>query len=278
VINRATSLDWTVLDLFYRLCGFTNFKAMFDLAECGEDEGPICNLSLISQYLSRFIDEYASILTGEFLADDGFIRTFFSSFLYALYKRGESEYEDAEDPFPKGRIPFLTIHQAKGLEFPVVVLGNPNKRDNGPQAVERLVYPLLQREGEPLDRMSQFDIMRMFYVALSRAQNLLVIAHFSGTGQSVYSPFRDMLGASLPRIPQFKVSTLPTAQLKNGDLPKNYSYTSDFLLYQNCPRQYMIFRKYGFVPSRSQTMFFGSLVHQTLDDLHQFLIARRNQP
>lgn len=37
----------------------------------------------------------------------------------------------------------------------------------------------------------------------------------------------------------------------------------------------MIFRKYGFVPSRSQTMFFGSLVHQTLDDLHQFLIARR---
>jgi DNA helicase-2/ATP-dependent DNA helicase PcrA len=37
----------------------------------------------------------------------------------------------------------------------------------------------------------------------------------------------------------------------------------------------MIFGKYGFVPSRSQTMFFGSLVHQTLEDLHQFLIAQR---
>jgi len=37
----------------------------------------------------------------------------------------------------------------------------------------------------------------------------------------------------------------------------------------------MLFRQYGFVPSRSQTMFFGSLVHQTLEDLHQHLIASR---
>jgi len=37
----------------------------------------------------------------------------------------------------------------------------------------------------------------------------------------------------------------------------------------------MIFRKYGFVPSRSQTMFFGNLVHQTLEDLHHYLIAER---
>ena len=48
VINRATSLDWNVLDLFYRLCGFKHLKAMFDLAESAGDEGPICNLALIS--------------------------------------------------------------------------------------------------------------------------------------------------------------------------------------------------------------------------------------
>ncbi len=40
----------------------------------------------------------------------------------------------------------------------------------------------------------------------------------------------------------------------------------------------MVFKKYGFVPSRSQTMMFGSLVHRTLDDLHQLLIARRSVP
>lgn len=276
VINRATSLDWNVLDLFYRLCGFKHFQEMFDLAEKGTDEGPICNLSLISEHLSRFMDEYTTMLSGEFLSDSRFLRVFFSSYLYALYRRGESEYEDAEDPFPRGRIPFLTIHQAKGLEFPIVVLANPRKDDKGPQAVERMVQPLLDRAGEPLDRMAGFDIMRMFYVALSRAQNLLILAHYRGQGQRVNEPICSMLNDSnFPRIVDFNVRTLPKALPKTDDLPKTYSYTGDYLLYNHCPRHYMIFRKYGFVPSRSQTMFFGSLVHQTLEDLHQRLILER---
>jgi DNA helicase-2/ATP-dependent DNA helicase PcrA len=37
--------------------------------------------------------------------------------------------------------------------------------------------------------------------------------------------------------------------------------------------QYQIFKKFAF--PRSQTMAFGSLVHQTLDDLHEHLTARK---
>ena len=100
---------------------------MFDAAERSErrDEGPICNLGLISQYVARFMDEYGSIITARSLQENGLVLSLFGAYLFALFRRGESEYEDAEDPFPKGRIPFLTIHQSKGLEFPVVVLGNP---------------------------------------------------------------------------------------------------------------------------------------------------------
>lgn len=276
VINAATALDWNILDLFYRLCGFAHFTAMFDLAERGEDEGPICNLSLISQYLARFIDEYLSIISAARLHDDGFVNLLFSSYLFVLFRRGESEYEDAEDPFPKGRIPFLTIHQSKGLEFPVVVLGNVRKDTyKGPQPVECMVRPLVTRSGEPLDRMAEFDAMRMFYVALSRAQNLLVIAHFKGPGQRINEPFKTLLDDHFPRVPTLQVASLPAAHLQEAELPRNYSYTGDYLLYQKCPRLYMIFRKYDFVPSRSQTMMFGSLVHRTLEDLHQLLIAQR---
>jgi len=277
ILKRATSLDWNVLDLFYRLCGFDHFRKMFDLAESGEDEGPICNLALISQYLARYIDRYGSIITAPTLQQEFFQRLFFSSYLYVLFRRGESEYEDANDPFPKGRIPFLTIHQSKGLEFPVVVLGNPRKKDKEPPIIEKLLQPLLDRASEPLDRMAKFDVMRMFYVALSRAQNLLVIAHFSGRGQSMNEPFKNMLDDDFPRIPDFDINSVPSAHSSKEELPKNYSYTGDFLLYQKCARQYMIFRKYGFVPSRSQTMMFGNLVHRTLDDLHQFLISTRSQ-
>jgi DNA helicase II / ATP-dependent DNA helicase PcrA len=117
----------------------------------------------------------------------------------------------------------------------------------------------------------------MFYVALSRAKNLLVIAHFAGPGNRINEPFKTMLNRNFPRIAAFDLSTLPPAAIHQDELPKNYSYTSDYLQYQRCGRQYMIFRTYDFVPSRTLTMVFGSLVHNTLDDLHQYLIARRER-
>ena len=120
--------------------------------------------------------------------------------------------------------------------------------------------------------------MRMFYVALSRARNLLVIAHFQGRGQSINEPFKSMLDADFPRLKNLDVRSLPSSQSIDVELPRTFSYTGDFLLYKRCPRYYMVFRKYGFVPSRSQTMFFGSLVHQTIEDLHQHLIALEEYP
>ena len=274
VIKRVTSLDWNVLDLFYRLCEFTEVKAYIDGAENGADEGPICNLALISQYLARYLEAYPSVLTAAALAQNGFQRLFFSSYLYVLFRRGDSEFENTEDPFPRGRIPFITIHQAKGLEFPVVILGNPRKDTNRPRILEELVAPLIDSNSEPRDRMAEFDAMRMFYVALSRAKNLLIIPHYKGQGQKLSPPFDELIH-SLERIADFDVNSLPNTNSKKEDIPKTYSYTADYLPYQTCPRQYMIFRKYGFVPGRSQTMFFGNLVHQTIEDLHQHLIAER---
>ncbi len=277
VINRATAIDWSLLDLFYQIGMFQHFKAMLDLAAAG-DEGPICNLGLLTQYLAKFVDHYnANVVSAKRLLEDRFKNTFFMSYIYALFRRGESEFEDAQDPFPKGRIPFLTIHQSKGLEFPVVVLGNLRK-DAKVQRIEAIVRPLLSRQGEPLERSAGFDVMRMYYVALSRAKNLLVLAHFQGRGQRINRPFKALLeGGAIPRIPQLKLSKVTPASDTPDAQPKAYSYTADYLLYHRCPRQYMLFRKYGFVPSRGTIMLFGSLVHRTLEDLHHLMIGQRSQ-
>jgi DNA helicase II / ATP-dependent DNA helicase PcrA len=275
VISRATTLDWGVLDLFYQMMAFEPFVGAFDAAQEGGDEGPVCNLSLISQYLVKFQEQYGPVIGARFLDDSKFSRTFFSSFLYALYRRGESQYEDAEDPFPKGRIPFLTIHQAKGLEFPVVVLGNPRKNDSTPQRIEKLVRPIVGRKGEPIDKIAHFDAARLFYVALSRPRNLLVLCDYRGRGQAMNEEFRYLLDEDMTRIPDLDIDDLPSAPVAEEDeLPKAYSYTGDYLSYRTCPRRYMIYRRYDFVPSRAQTMLFGSLVHRTIEDLHQWLISR----
>jgi len=278
IINRATSLDWGVLDLFYQLNGFKYFRDLYKLAENGDDEGPICNLGLITQYLSKFMEEYTPLITGSFASEGKFYRTFFSSFCYALFRLGESEYEDIDDPFPKGRIPFLTIHQSKGLEFPVVVLGSVYKDDNKFPYVEKIVRDLKPNdEAEPIERINEFDRMRMFYVALSRAQNLLILPRYTH-GKAASEPFKTILEEDkLSKIKDFDISTLPEIDAKEHDLGKTYSYTADYLDYKKCPRNYMIFRNYGFIPSRSQTMFFGSLVHQTIEDLHHYLKKKREQ-
>jgi DNA helicase-2/ATP-dependent DNA helicase PcrA len=81
----------------------------------------------------------------------------------------------------------------------------------------------------------------------------------------------------MKRISDLDVATMPEAEAEDKTLSRNYSFTSDYLMYEKCPRQYMIFNKYGFVASRSQTMFFGSLVHSTLEDLHNEFIRRRTE-
>lgn len=272
VITRAASVDWNFLDLYYQLCGFSHFKKYFDYAEESVDEGPISNLSLISKYISRYNDEYPGIISGRKIERD-LPKISFLNFLYVLYRREESEYEDDEDSFPKGRIPFITIHQAKGLEFPVVVMANPRKNIKK-LTMENILQQILPKNGEPLNRMPLYDLMRMFYVGITRAKNLLVIPHFDGKGQTMGKPFEDLMQGRLT-ISQLDISSLPASDLYDDEVPQSYSYTADFLLYKSCPRQYMIFREYNFAPSRTQTMFFGSLVHQTLDDLHQILIRRK---
>src|SRR5207237_2179411 len=51
-----------------------------------------------------------------------------------------------------------------------------------------------------------------------------------------------------------------------------YSFTGDLKLYETCPRQYQFFREYDFTPSRSAVIFFGLLVHQTIEEIHRLVL------
>jgi DNA helicase-2/ATP-dependent DNA helicase PcrA len=174
----------------------------------------------------------------------------------------------------------------------VVVLGNCDRRERDADIKEVIVHDIkgTNDEDEPLNRISRFDNMRMFYVALSRAQNILIMPRFSTTRKDGVVPRPEQMRASdyfirffnegnFPGIPEIQanLSSLPKAALNREDLGKTYSYTADYLMYERCPRQYMMMRQYGFVPSRSQTMLFGSLVHQTIEDLHYMLINERTK-
>ncbi|MBN2532679.1 MAG: ATP-dependent helicase [Spirochaetales bacterium] len=268
LISSATALDWTFLDLFYRICGLAHFKKIID--NSAADEGPLYNLAYVGQYINKYTEEFKSMITAFDLQQKRIVNSFFGSYLYTLFRREEKEFENEEDPFPKGRVPFLTIHQAKGLEFPVVVLGTFYKRNRVPEIDKNL--DVLMEGKEPLELQPGFDAMRRLYVGMSRAENLLIL---NNAKRYVSADFKNFM-QELPELTAMNTSEIPKAAAAPGELPKCYSFTGDFNFYSQCPMQYQIFRKFAFPPSRSQTMAFGALVHQTLEDLHEYLLSRKH--
>ena len=56
---------------------------------------------------------------------------------------------------------------------------------------------------------------------------------------------------------------------------KTFSFTGDLKVYETCPRQYQFFRDYDFTPARSAEIFFGALVHQSIEDIHRHVLDGR---
>ena len=282
VLSRVTALDWTLLDLFYHLNTFKWFVDKYDDVERGGEDSALYNFGLLTQYISKYMEKTSPIITGRNFQQNALNHSFFSSYLYTIFQLGESEYEDADDPFPKGCVPFLTIHQSKGLEFPVVVLGS-TKHSEHDRPLDTLVRKMLTEKNalpslcEPLDRMDAYDTIRMFYVGLSRAKNLMIITDYTDNKRTpTFEPFEPLLydndkNPNYPNSEDFDFDKLPSSDESSDKMVHVYTYTGDYLPYKNCPRNYVMFHKYNFVPSRSQTMFFGSLVHQTIEDLQNFI-------
>ena len=282
-LARVTSMDWTLLDLFYQLNSFEYFARKYTLAEQGGEDSALYNFGMITQYISNYQEIRSPIITGFTFKEKHVLNGFFGSYLYSLFCLNQSEFENSEDPFPKGCVPFLTVHQSKGLEFPVVILGSlrHNRREARPLDVlvrsMQTKLDILPKVCEPLESMDDYDTMRMFYVALSRAKNLLILSHFTGKGTSTYAPFKTLIEDNdFASVDDVDMDDIPSAKLESDEVTHVYTYTADYLPYNNCPRNYMVFHKYGFVPSRSQTMFFGSLVHQTVEDLQNFIMGSKN--
>lgn len=56
--------------------------------------------------------------------------------------------------------------------------------------------------------------------------------------------------------------------------PQIYSITADVLSFRRCPRQYLLYRERGFVPPNATQFYFGTVVHQTLDNAYMHYSGR----
>ena len=273
VLSRAT--DYTFLTLFYEALKFPMFADYLAVDHDGtpKTSRDAFNLALISQLLSKFEFIYSiNVINPKWLENN--LKHLFCQFLHFLYRGGLEEFEDYEEPIPSGCVSVMTIHQSKGLEFPVTVVGSlaktPRKDWTDLDAILELKY-FARLPFEPLERTKYFDFWREYYVAFSRAQNLLVLTGAKPRGKYLLGKEIDPFTEDVAdwKAPAFTADNLHLAKIKPPSIKNAYAFTSDILLYENCPLQYMAYRYLGFAPHRQAATMFGSLVHQTIEDVHK---------
>lgn len=276
----AKNTDYSFSSLFYQLLQFPLFsRFLSEGAVLSVDKGRAArNLGTFSKLLTKFeYLHYVSVLNPQFLEKN--LRDLFNQFMRFLQDGGIGEYEDEAEYAPKGCVSFLTVHQSKGLEFPVVVCGSleavPRKQH---AALDELLEDggyLSKERFEPLEHIKQFDFRRLFYTAFSRAQNLLVLAaqerNGRGLGKSPSKYFERQF-YELPSWRDVPLDEITFDPVKEINLKREYSFTSHITVFENCAEQYRFFKELEFAPIRESPMLFGTLVHQTIEDIHKTVL------
>lgn len=263
-LKDKDTLDENLVDIIYQLCAHKPFSDYL------KDENKARNISSFTSLISTFQTYYHhEVITAK--SREAIKYRLFNSFFRLLFNSGQNEFEDKQNPIPKGYVQIMTIHQAKGLEFPVVVVGSLDKNYRVEKYIDQDLAPFYQRlPFEPVARITRFDWARCFYVAFSRPQKILVL-----TTSSEPKDFFNSIWEGLDQWPHVQKEMLK-AQEFESKLPfipkKSLSLTSHINVYETCPQQYMFFKEYEFTPSRTGQVLFGTLVHETIEDIHRRIL------
>ena len=155
---------------------------------------------LLHSVRERACDHYLNALAE---ADIPYRRAPAASRLKHPASGASSNRESPQTAFPTGQVLVTTIHQAKGLEWPVVVVGSLDGSGGGDHVGRELDHYSPRPPFEPAHRVARYDAMRQHYVAFSRARNLLILTA-SGPPAPRFAPLWD----GLPRWPHLDAATL----------------------------------------------------------------------
>lgn len=272
------STDYTYSGLLYQMFEYEPFKSILgiDLTAGVADVRPARNLALLSQVIGKY--EYLhkiDVLSTKTINKNTEI--LFNLYMRLLYEGGISEYEDDAEYAPSGCVSFLTIHQSKGMEFPIVIV---DSLSSTPRKSTRDILVEIERKYfarptyEPYGQIKFFDFWRLYYTAFSRAQDLLVLTcNEDKRTPSLY--FKELYN-ELPSIDssEFDIREFSFKDVKPVNLKETYSFTSHISVYETCPLQYKFYKELGFMPVRAGAMIFGRLVHETIEDIHRAAIRK----
>lgn len=204
----------------------------------------------------------------------------YESFVWWLRQDAPDHYEEGavEEGFANpDTVQILTVHRAKGLEWPVVFVPAlqrgrfPSRRPGG-----RNLWHILEREAisnpERYDG-SEADETRLFYVAATRSKKYLYFTHAPERSVQFRRPsllFTAVTGYT-PVLTR-PVDPVPTARVMPEPAAETYNIAlsfSDLKYMFECPYQFKLRFLYGFNPPIHEALGYGKSVHDCLAEVHQ---------
>ena len=201
----------------------------------------------------------------------------FKSLFYYLNKIDDKKMEDSSSVENTDSVKLMTIHQAKGLEFPVVILaGVTNRRYSMKNMEEESLLKIpkeLTMNQEEFERSE--EIRRVFYVGMSRARNILVISTINGKGYRP-SEFVDEIGRNTFINPEQLKEEFDEGHHHKSIKEKIKLSYSSVSAYIECPFRFYCRDYIGFSTPTDYYQVYGVIVHNALKKLHIMMKEGKN--
>jgi DNA helicase-2/ATP-dependent DNA helicase PcrA len=201
------------------------------------------------------------------------------------WARGTYEGFEGEENFDVDAVDLTTIHQAKGLEWPLVFIPAltdrrfPSSR-TGSAKDWRIPTDLFDRtryEG------TYNDERRLFYVAVSRARDYLSLSTFAALAggakpqrQKVSRYLVEAFDGEVPELAELP-DTPPDETPGETDEPLEISF-SELAQYRSCGMQYRLRTLIGFQPPLVPELGYGKAVHHILRQVAEHVSRHGKKP
>lgn len=246
----------SLLKIFYKLIDYSGyFKRLMDKKDTKSKE-ILQNLGRLSDLIGKYLD----------LSKKEDVK----GFLWYIYSvENKIDQQKIED---ENTVKLMTVHKAKGLEFPVVFLCCLNEGR----------FPLRYRDWSLINIPKEFldkDLLederqafldeekRLFYVGLTRAQDLLVFTSSDKiiTQTSRKSQFLEIVQEEISEK-EFQEPIEKKYSVGRKIPSLNYSAINTYI---TCPLKYTLNYDYGFLTPISFVQSLGIIIHNVLQRIHE---------
>lgn len=198
-------------------------------------------------------------------------------------------YEDfeGEDTFGLDAVDILTVHQSKGLEWPVVFLPSlvegrfPSRFAGRPQdwLIDDSVFtPAMRQRYEGGDAEER----RLFYVALTRGRDMVYLSRFRRKQNNFKSsPFlMEVIGQDPTMIAPGSPLPLPDPFKPPPDESEELPTVSfsELALFEGCPQRYRFSNSFGFQPQLVTELGYGRAIHHILRHVAETAKKQKSPP